>query len=145
MSLCYNFPVFPKNNTLQKNTHSWTLYSLVMVAVTHQGNVPNFVLIPSWRHQKILYCSETVDKREVHNKSPNMEREAVHRALGYLQGKVTDSSTAVTKMLGMLSIVNNIFQHLKFLEADEHPQIKHSMDVWHKAKLLKKVLNNVSV
>ena len=78
-----------------------------------------------------------------------MECEAVHRALGYLQGKVnsvevtTDSSTAVTKMLGMLPIVNNIFQHLKLLAADEHPQIKHSMDVWHKVKLLKKVLNNM--
>jgi len=37
--------------------------------------------------ENIILHSETVDKREVH-KSPNMEREAVHRALGYLQGKV---------------------------------------------------------
>jgi len=43
--------------------------------------------------------------------------------------EVTTDSTAVTKMLGMLPIVNNIFQHLKLLAADEHPQIKHSMDI----------------
>ena len=68
--------------------------------------------------ENIILHSETVDKREVNNKSPNMEREAVHWTLRYLHGKVnlvevtTDSSTAVTKMLGMLSIINNIFQHL---------------------------------
>ena len=28
--------------------------------------------------------------------------------------------------------------------ADKHPEILHSMDIWRKAKLLKKVLNNVS-
>ena len=52
--------------------------------------------------------SETVDKREVQNKSPNMEREAVHRALNHIKGKVkvveitTDCSTVVTKMLGSI-------------------------------------------
>ena len=57
--------------------------------------------------KNIILNSETVDKREVQNKSPNMEREAVHRALNNIQGKVkvleitTDCSTAVTKMLGM--------------------------------------------
>ena len=57
----------------------------------------------------ILHC-ETVDKREVQNKSPNMEREAVDRALKSLKERVnvvevtTDSSTSVTKMLGMLFI-----------------------------------------
>ena len=50
--------------------------------------------------------SETVDKREVQNKSPNMEREAVDQALRKLKERVsvveitTDSSTSVTKMLG---------------------------------------------
>jgi len=50
--------------------------------------------------------SETVDKREVQNKSPNMEREAIDRALKTLKEKVnvvevtTDSSTSVTKMMG---------------------------------------------
>lgn len=28
--------------------------------------------------------------------------------------------------------------------ADKYPEILHSMNIWHKAKLLKKVLNNVS-
>ena len=52
--------------------------------------------------------TETMDKTEVQNKSPSMETEAVNRALGYLKGQVkvveimTDSSTAVTKMLCML-------------------------------------------
>ena len=52
--------------------------------------------------------TETLDKTEVQNKSPNMEREAVDRALGYLKDQVklveitTDSSTAVTKLLCML-------------------------------------------
>lgn len=51
--------------------------------------------------------SETVDKREVQNKSPNVEREAVSRALGLLKDKIniveitTDCSTSVTKMLGI--------------------------------------------
>ena len=57
--------------------------------------------------KNIILNSETVDKREVQNKSPNMEWEAVHRALNHIQGKVkvfeitTDCSTAVTKMLGI--------------------------------------------
>ena len=58
--------------------------------------------------KNVILHSETIDKREVQNKSPNMEREAVHRALDHIQDKIkvaeitTDSSTAVTKMLGML-------------------------------------------
>ena len=72
--------------------------------------------------ENIVLHSETVDKREVHNKSPNMECEAIHRALSFLQGKVnlvevtTDSSTAVTNMLGMLLIVNNIFNACNSLQ-----------------------------
>ena len=55
----------------------------------------------------VILHSETIDKREVQNRSPNMEREAVHRALNHMQDKVkvleitTDCSTAVTKMLSM--------------------------------------------
>ena len=58
--------------------------------------------------------SETVDKREVHNKSPSMEREAIHRAIKYLKDQVnlvenaTDSSTAVTKMLGKVYLVYTV-------------------------------------
>ena len=50
--------------------------------------------------------SETVDKQDVQNKSPNMEQEAVLRSLDHLKGKIeikeitTDCSTSVTKMLG---------------------------------------------
>lgn len=53
----------------------------------------------------IIY-SETVDKREVQNKSPNMEREGASQVLVNLKDKVniveftTDASTSVTKMLG---------------------------------------------
>ena len=39
----------------------------------------------------------------------------------------------------MLCLLSNIL-----VTADKHPEILHSMDIWHKAKLLKKVLNNVS-
>ena len=34
--------------------------------------------------------------------------------------------------------------HLVTATATDHPSVHHSMDVWHKAKLLKKVLTNVS-
>ena len=51
--------------------------------------------------------SETVDKKEVHNKSLNMEPKAVSRELSHLKDKIsiveitTDCSTSVTKMLGI--------------------------------------------
>ena len=53
--------------------------------------------------KNVILQSETVDKREVQNKFPNMEREGVDRAIRHLKEKVnvvevtTDSSTAVTK------------------------------------------------
>jgi len=52
----------------------------------------------------VIVHVETVDKREVHLRSPNMEGEALSRALKYLEGKLsvaevtTDSSTSVTKL-----------------------------------------------
>jgi len=54
----------------------------------------------------VIVHSETVDKREVHNRSPNMEREGASRALRYLKGQLniveitTDASTSVTNLLG---------------------------------------------
>ena len=51
--------------------------------------------------------SETVDKREVQNKSPNVEHKVVSRALSHLKDKIsiieitTDCFTSVTKMLGI--------------------------------------------
>ena len=99
----------------------------------------------------ILY-SETVDKREVQNKSPNMERQAVDCALmRKLKEQInvveitTDSSTSVTKMLGtyVCFYLFTIPAYLLPITADKHPRVLHSMDIWHKAKLPKKVLNNV--
>lgn len=52
--------------------------------------------------------SVTVDKREVMLQSPNMEREAVCRALTFIHAHditidelVTDASASIRKMLGM--------------------------------------------
>ena len=57
-------------------------------------------------NDKILYV-ETVDKREVGLKSPNMEREAFKRSIQYLTNKgikiseiVTDASIAVISIAG---------------------------------------------
>ena len=53
--------------------------------------------------------STTVDKRQVMLQSPNMERKAVDTALAFIKSKgviidelVTDTSSAVQKMLGMV-------------------------------------------
>ena len=60
--------------------------------------------------KNVILQSETVDKREVQNKSPNMERLTVDRAIRDLKDKVnvvevtTDSSTAVTKMLCKVTV-----------------------------------------
>ena len=55
---------------------------------------------------RILHV-ETVDKREVDLKSPNMEREALKRSLQFLTSEnitvtelVTDASSSIRKMLG---------------------------------------------
>ena len=74
--------------------------------VTPQENVQNCIHMMETSINVILH-SETVDKREVHNKSPNMEREAVDRVTKHLKESInmveitTDSSTSVTKMLGV--------------------------------------------
>jgi len=50
---------------------------------------------------------ENVDKREVQNKLPNMERLGLKRALDNLKSKIevcevtTDASTSIRSMLGM--------------------------------------------
>ena len=78
-----------------------------------------------------------------------MEREAVDSALKKLKEWInvveitTDSSASVTKMLGMLFYVFTILAYLLPIAADKHPRVLHSIDIWHKAKLLKEVLKNV--
>ena len=70
---------------LYNNAHSWTSYS-GDGRCDSPGKFCTYTLMET--SENVILHSETVDKREVHNKSPNMECEAVHRALGYLQGKV---------------------------------------------------------
>ena len=59
------------------------------------------------KSKNTIIHSETVDKKEVHNRSPNMEPKAVSRGLSHLKDKIsiveitTDCSTSVTKMLGI--------------------------------------------
>ena len=61
--------------------------------------------------EKILH-TVTVDKHEVGLQSPNMEREAMKRAIDFIvksdiavEELVTDASSSVRKMLGMFVIV----------------------------------------
>ena len=91
--------------------------------------------------EKILH-TVTVDKREVGLQSPNMEREAMKRALDFIvtcdiavEELVTDASSSVRKMLGMFVIVVKLYKMLLLhIIAAKYPNIHHSMDVWHKAK-----------
>ena len=84
------------------------LYSLAMAVVTHLENVLNIAHTYSLMDvsNNAIVHVETIDKREVQLKSPNMEREGLSRALKYLEGKIsvaevtTDSSTSVTSLMG---------------------------------------------
>ena len=89
---------------------------------------------------------ETVDKREVNFKSPNMELEGLKRCLLFLQSHcikvseiTTDASTSIISFLGksLVKIVLHVHVHV----ATSHPEVFHSLDVWHKAKKLRKALN----
>ena len=100
---------------------------------------------------KILHTI-TVDKREVALQSPNMEREAMKRALDFIAGcdiiveeLVTDASSSVRKTLGMfvLIVILCTISELLHQIAVKYPDTKHSMDIWHKAKKLKKTLIEV--
>ena len=57
------------------------------------------------QEENLIVHMEIVDKREVHLQSPNMEREALLRALSFLSTRVkiveviTDASTSVKKLL----------------------------------------------
>ena len=102
---------------------------------------------------KILHV-ETIDKREVNLKSPNMEREAFKRSMDYLISRgikisevVTDASPTVISTTGNYNfsvITYFIFCHSK-KSASAYPDIQHSLDVWHKSKKIKKGLVEVCI
>ena len=59
---------------------------------------------------------ENINKREVALRSPNMEREGMQRCLDFLLAKgltveelITDASSSVAKMLGMIIILCNLY------------------------------------
>ncbi|KAK3725325.1 hypothetical protein QZH41_016412 [Actinostola sp. cb2023] len=76
---------------------------------------------------------ECVDKREVERKSPNMEKEALRRAIKSikqvikLKEMVTDASSSIIKMM-----------------REEFQEILHSLDIWHKAKNMRKCITQVA-
>jgi hypothetical protein len=74
--------------------------------------------------------SVTVDKREVDNKSPRMEKEACQRGLTTLENSqykigelVTDEHSSIKKMMKV-----------------QFSSIKHSLDIWHKSKKISEKL-----
>jgi len=99
---------------------------------------------------KSIIHMQTVDKREVRLQSPNMEKEAFQRCLESLMSHnlevgeiITDASSPIRKLLGNnFEIYYYVFE-LNFLLAANHPTIKHSMDIWHKSKKLRKALADV--
>ena len=108
---------------------------------------------------KILHA-ETIDKREVNLRSPNMEREGLLRALRFLMAKlhdsvivdevITDASTSVRTVLGMhrdwCVCIVQLYVFLQLFHLATHfPEVHHSMDVWHKSKKLKQALTKVNV
>ena len=94
-----------------------------------------------------------MNKQEVALQSPNMEREAMKRALDFIAGcdiiveeLVTDASSSVRKTLGtfvLIVILCTISELLHQIVAKYPDTYKHSMDIWHKAKNLKKTLIEV--
>lgn len=69
--------------------------------------------------------SETVDKREVENKSPRIEREACKHGMTELQK---------TNEIGKL--VTTVHSGIKKMLKVQFSTMKHSMDLWHKAKMV---------
>ncbi|XP_019861927.1 PREDICTED: uncharacterized protein LOC100634668 [Amphimedon queenslandica] len=75
---------------------------------------------------------QTVDKREVNFKSPLMECEGLKRCLD----NIAANSTMKVKELTTDASITVIA-----MMRDKYPSIVHSLDVWHKAKKLKKSLS----
>ena len=82
--------------------------------------------------------------QEVQLHSPNMEHEGFIHSLEFIKGKftcnklVTDASSSIRKTIG-----KNVL--LTACTATKYPTIFHSLDVWHKAKKLRKALTNVII
>jgi len=61
--------------------------------------------------KSLIIHAETIDKREVHLKSPNVEREGLLRSLAFLRDKVTieevitDASSSVIKSIGIYGLL----------------------------------------
>ena len=93
--------------------------------------------------------AETVDKRDVTLQSPNLEKEGFVRSLKFLLPKlsckeiVTDLS-AICNELGEYTSVELYAFILIFIIAAKHPDIFHSLDIWHKSKKMRKVLTKVT-
>ena len=81
-----------------------------------------------------------------------MERLALRKSLDFLLPKLqivelaTDASISIISMMGTyyICICPSWILILKsFFSARDHPEIFHSLDVWHKSKKLKKALEEV--
>lgn len=93
-------------------------------------------------NDKILYV-ETADKREVGLKSPNMEREAFKRSMQYLTNKKGIKIQQQSYLLQVHLESCTCMYFFYFIVADDYTDVHHSLDVWHKAKKLKKGLSEV--
>ena len=93
---------------------------------------------------------------QVEYKSPNMETDAIRKALHFLKDKisisevVTDASRTVMALMGEISLSKIIFRNVTNynninLTEKEFSQYIHSLDVWHKSKKLKKCLAKVGI
>ena len=58
---------------------------------------------------------------------------------------ITDASTAIRHELGEYTTVELYAFILIFIAATKHPDIFHSLDVWHKSKKMRKALTKVTV
>jgi len=75
----------------------------------HSAKYLTYFLMLSGQEEYIIHI-ECLDKREVGGKSPNMEREALKRAINYLKNVinlkevVTDASSSGIKMMGKFRV-----------------------------------------
>ncbi|EDO29014.1 predicted protein [Nematostella vectensis] len=76
---------------------------------------------------------EIMDKRHVNMKSATMERKALDNAL-----------SRVKKVLSVTEVCTDASSSIKKMIAEEFKGIFHSLDVWHKAKSIRKCLLKVS-